>query len=474
MKSHLKTTLLGSIVAVVALYGTATTAVAQQTKTSTGSGAWENPASWNPPGVPGPNDTVIIAGGHDITTTGPKNIKWLTVQWNAKLSGNLDVEIKATDCIVNQGEIRGGNANQDDQPGGKVKLEAGKKIRNGGNATMQGGDGGKNGDGGSIDLDAGTDIDNDAGGTIRGGKGGTKTKTGPKSQGGHVEATAGGKVTNGGTIRAGDGGSSNVLKGGTGGHVSLDGQGQNLNTGTIRPGTGGNGGSKGGDGLSSQSGGDWATSSGTVHGSFINIQSGDDRQLALNGLAPGAIQSSEGKITIYSDGALDLTGNSAAGGLKIIAQTEVIIRCDTILLDPGVSLVDLIAPPPVVKPRTQLIQLLPPQIGNPYDLQIVSPADPGHSYFCVTSLTLQDQPLFITDVGMIPLTPDPLFYGSLFNAPPFVDSVGILDPLGQGASALVLPPVPGLAGLELHTQALVTSPSGFENLSAVRTVTVTR
>jgi hypothetical protein len=65
---------------------------------------------------------------------------------------------------------------------------------------------------------------------------------------------------------------------------------------------------------------------------------------------------------------------------------------------------------------------------------------------------------------------------SLANAPPFVQTFGVLDPAGRAQAAITLPPglAPGFAGLALHHAALVLDPAlgAFTFASAAATFTL--
>ncbi len=65
-------------------------------------------------------------------------------------------------------------------------------------------------------------------------------------------------------------------------------------------------------------------------------------------LASGALDEME--ITVPPGMALDLTDHSAAAGPIVVTGMPTLIRCDTILLDPGVTISDLFMPPPIVLP----------------------------------------------------------------------------------------------------------------------------
>lgn len=150
---------------------------------SAGSGAWDAPATWSPPGVPGFGDNVTISVGHTVGATG-----------NPQLPGYRDVAVLRIDGVLTchfpeqttglpltivaptvrvDGEIRGENS---PVAGGAVFINPwGIPL-----ATM-----------------FGSAFDNY--GLVRGGQGGTDF-------GGAVFVTyIGGRATNRGTIRGGDG-----------------------------------------------------------------------------------------------------------------------------------------------------------------------------------------------------------------------------------------------------------------------------
>ncbi len=63
-------------------------------------------------------------------------------------------------------------------------------------------------------------------------------------------------------------------------------------------------------------------------------------------MAPGAV--------------LDLTQNPAGNGPLFVTDGPTVLRCDTVLLDPGVVLADLFSPPPIVLPGAVV-----PEVGTP-------------------------------------------------------------------------------------------------------------
>lgn len=63
------------------------------------------------------------------------------------------------------------------------------------------------------------------------------------------------------------------------------------------------------------------------------------------------------ELTLDQGGVLDLRGLSGNGGPLFASGSAALLRCDTILLDPGVTLADLFAQPPQVGPGTSVREL---------------------------------------------------------------------------------------------------------------------
>jgi len=61
-------------------------------------------------------------------------------------------------------------------------------------------------------------------------------------------------------------------------------------------------------------------------------------------------------ITIGPGGVLDLRQNSAAGGPLFVTDGPALLRCDSILMDPGVVLTDLFSLPPIVVPADLIVE----------------------------------------------------------------------------------------------------------------------
>ena len=107
--------------------------------------------------------------------------------------------------------------------------------------------------------------------------------------------------------------------------------------------------------------------------------------LDLSSLAPGSLPwtGSSGElvdVTVGPGGVLDLTGNSAAGGPLFMTDGPITLRCDTVLLDPGVVLSDLFSPPPLVLPGAVVheLALLGPAMAH---LDTPGPAQVGLRLF---------------------------------------------------------------------------------------------
>jgi hypothetical protein len=73
------------------------------------------------------------------------------------------------------------------------------------------------------------------------------------------------------------------------------------------------------------------------------------------------------EIRIGTGGTLDLRQNPAAGGPLFVSNTPALLRCDTILLDPGVQLADLFQPPPILQPGTAVATV---DLGSPGNVAI--------------------------------------------------------------------------------------------------------
>ncbi len=62
------------------------------------------------------------------------------------------------------------------------------------------------------------------------------------------------------------------------------------------------------------------------------------------------------EIRIAPTGVLDLRQNSAAAGHIFVTDGPALIRCDSVLMDPGVVLPDLFSPPPILQPAELVVE----------------------------------------------------------------------------------------------------------------------
>jgi hypothetical protein len=468
---------------VLALALLAPAATAQST--SVGNGTWEDPNNWNPVGVPGAGDDVIIAAGHTVTATGKKNVKSLTVNAGGTLTGPAggDLRVNVTDNITNNGTIKGGDGGFGATPrnGGSVGLTAGGGVTNGGGIAGGTGAGGGGGNGGGVTITAGGAVNNAGGGTIKGGSGGVGLG-GMVSQdggsGGTVRITAGGAFTNGGAIQGGHGqnageGAGNG-NGGSGGPVFINGAGGATNTGTIKTGDPGRGHGSGRDGekkggllqgepITRVSGPDAG-----VQGGWVTIQT-ELVSMSLVSLPAMAIQATNGPVTIVSPGTLDLTGNFPPGP-RIVSSTGILILADTVVMDRGVTLADLCQPVPVVRRRAKLQSMTPARPGLPYVQVLAAPDDQGATYVCATAFRTGPG-IVLEGFAVLPIPADPLFFLSLQAGPPLFQSYsGVL--LGQAQPTMLIAPLPQLVGVELCTTAVLLDQNGWRNLAAPNRVVI--
>ena len=96
--------------------------------------------------------------------------------------------------------------------------------------------------------------------------------------------------------------------------------------------------------------------------------------------------------------------------------------------------------------------------GQTVDLTIISREDPNELYVLASSLSLGLSPI---DNRFLPVVPDTLFVasGSFVNPSVFQGYVGQLDQDGVATGHLVVPNLPGLTGLQLHTVGMVIDPA---------------
>jgi len=98
-------------------------------RVSVRSGAWEDPMTWSPTGVPGATDDVRIVADHTIAVRGFKRAGSLFIGPGARLTATADapdLEIWVEHATRNEGEVSAADADD----GGHTILRTGSNIRN--------------------------------------------------------------------------------------------------------------------------------------------------------------------------------------------------------------------------------------------------------------------------------------------------------------------------------------------------------
>ncbi len=353
---------------------------------SVGSGHWNNARTWNLGRAPAGGDVVEILPGHEVIGPSSANVTGLCNYGRLRGASNQPLRIQATGFISNYHEILSSDGSRGEGAacggaGAYLELQ-GSPIFNAG--LVQAGDGGAGeqcgGSGGSA-MVLGRNTTNH--GTICAGRGGNVlgTTTGQGGKGGDAHIwgkwSGAGSLINTGLACGGDGGDGNsnaigVQDGGAGGRLKLISlPSVFLGSGQHYAGRGGQGSGGGADGLDGRvviepNTISLAGISTRVWGGNVLVFGGDDWVLDLSGMSNGSIQAS-GSITLAVglSGTVDLRGNtgqvlqpgteSAAEGHGILQSgAHVYIAADTILLDPGVDLVELAGENVVTAPGTIL------------------------------------------------------------------------------------------------------------------------
>ncbi|BAP54903.1 receptor protein kinase-like protein [Thioploca ingrica] len=322
------------------------------------------------PNKPRENDVVRIKNGHAITGIPYARVRALCIDQGGRLESLDDqgtsVEIYASNYIENKGIVKGQNG-AEGKAGAGIYLMSGNwtyptspfynegeiKGGNGGAGIQYGGNGGPvnvHGDGITNTLHS-----DGTGGIVIAGKGGdiTGIQTGKGGDGGRMTVLGVSYIQHFGDVKitAGDGGHCNPLAaapqtGGTGGDVGWNAQTYVNVAGTFSAGKGGrNCSTNGRDGsvymdpsLISLVGGHTK-----IEGNNITIFGGKEWTLDLRNLndTNGPVLSATGDITLAvgKDGIIDFRGSR---GHILKANGHVYIFADTILLDTGMKLSDLI------------------------------------------------------------------------------------------------------------------------------------
>ncbi len=327
-------------------------------------GDWNDPAVWNLNRVPNASDTVLIRPGQTIegpvsaTVAGLCNFGYLESQ------PQTDLGITATGPFTNTGYITGlDGVSVSGGCGGKgsaLNLR-GYPFYNTG--LILAGDGGTGptcgGDGGNAMI-YGRDTTNH--GTIMAGAGGSLTGNGAGAAGDggdtHLWGKYGGAgyLLNNGFVSAGDGGNGFAgatapQQGGCGGTLKLISLPSVFLSGGIHssgiPGNGTGGGSDGcpGSVFIEPDVIDVSGPGTVVTGGNIIITCGVNCTLNLGSLDGMSITATDSiTLAVGSGSVIDLTGNA---GPVLEAGNKVVIAADTVLLDPGVTVTDIVDAPEV-------------------------------------------------------------------------------------------------------------------------------
>jgi len=309
-------------------------------------GSWDDANTWNPPGVPGKDDSVRIPAGATVVVP---------------YSNTLNVNPVDSLCIKQGGILRSPTELPPDGQQYWLVINASNLTNRG---TIQSSDGISGGPGVGIYLGTPNEFDNE--GTIQSGNGGDAGNGGPI----RVEPT---NATNKGSMILGNGGQCNAHMGwcpasGSGGSLTISGMGEVNIGGTIQGGSGGDAGSVGvGSASEININGNPATIKNNAvtqgkNGYFyedpiqlklesnINIHSGDiyfvsdeDGKIEVGNLPEGAI-TAERTLTwaIGQGGIIDF---SQVSDKAFRAGEEMTIHADNILLPPGKTLEQLVDAP---------------------------------------------------------------------------------------------------------------------------------
>jgi hypothetical protein len=112
-----------------------------------------------------------------------------------------------------------------------------------------------------------------------------------------------------------------------------------------------------------------------------------------------------------------------------------------------------------VAPPVTMALRSPPTIGTTVAIDAASPADPGLGYLMPFAAGT-DAGITLPDQRVIPLNADPVFVESMtLGNPLFHSTLGALDGNGRATGYMVIPNLPPLIGLQLHTALVVLDPA---------------
>ncbi|MCK5521943.1 MAG: leucine-rich repeat domain-containing protein [Thiomargarita sp.] len=327
------------------------------------SGTWAD-MSGNSTGAPESEDIVLINESHTITGIPFAEIKALCNKGTLQSMESQPLKIRGTEGIFNHGDMLGKDGDSGQQ-GSSIILQTGTLDDNGiwqhgfpfyNKGKIQAGNAGNSsGQGGAVQI-FGRDVTNDTEGDIIAGKGGDATSS-SGGQGGSIlvfgKLASQGDLVNKGLVSAGDGGNSNSGFGGFGGSIWLTASNVYLE-GTQQAGNGGNGNPHGLDGFVVIEPHVIALSKGvSITGGDTTIFGGDDWTLDFSGLESTAIEST-GNITLAvgNNGLVNMTG---INGTVLKAAGDVKIFANSILLDDGVELSDVIQAKNIVTAPSKIL-----------------------------------------------------------------------------------------------------------------------
>ncbi|MEM7534391.1 MAG: hypothetical protein AAF639_19570, partial [Chloroflexota bacterium] len=231
-------------------------------QTAITSGAWSDPVTWGPSGIPTADDVVLIPEGFEISVSTAITVESLTNQGLLVAIAGQNIQIHVNDVLSNIGQIRSG-----EPLAGVAMKQAARTARSHTNACagitgiagtdillsgaalsntgwVIAGNGLNGGRGGHIEMNATQSFHNTGTGAILSGNGDDGLAGNGGGPGGDITIsvgppTSGNGFTNDGIIQAGDGGDGDVC-GGKGGSFDIFSQNStNSLYGIIRAGDGG-------------------------------------------------------------------------------------------------------------------------------------------------------------------------------------------------------------------------------------------
>ena len=190
-------------------------------------GDWYDPATWEPPGLPSPNDVVEIPAGVEVFSLRPVTVTGLINLGTLEMRNVADTsqELTVLDLLHNRGEIRGTPGRENGAAGLRLNMQTGLLLNDG---IIRAGDGAQgSGPGGDLFINARAAANN---GLLAAGNGGDALAGTDNPDGGPggevVIALNPGLFTNSGRVVAGNGGASESgaqppVQGAPGGNITI-------------------------------------------------------------------------------------------------------------------------------------------------------------------------------------------------------------------------------------------------------------